>query len=842
MRIFRSLLQQPGYIVLTLLTLTLAVGANLVVFTIVNAIWIRPRPVHDPDRVVMVMGDTSSAGSSENMFFAELGLQRQVRDVAAFERVAGQVMTSGENAALAPRIVFDAVGHPVEALGVTWEYFGVLGLSIRGRDFTQDDDRFGAPPMAIISDRLWKSAFHAQPNVIGTIAPAAPVPVQIIGVAPPEFSGARLGEQADLWVPHNLVPLVSSVERTANGLPAISGNEISLLGLARLRQGITAIQAERLIAQHTQSTPFSSSLRVVPLAQIFGSPNHRTLIISEGRVLRLIAAAAGLVLVGGCATLMALVFVHYERRRSEFAVRLALGASAGRLCRRLAAELGWLIAAGSLTAGLVAKWGLAALPTLDTPAAINLARLNLQFDWRVLSAGVLATALTMSFAAVMPMRRFTARGIAAALVSTAATAPVTSLRLRQVMLAAHVTATVAVLTAAGLFVRTVEYGFSQGAGFDVDHTVFISGDLGSPYAFAALERNERPKRENMLEWIKSMEAKLADRYRPIIQHVRDAVIAQPGVQSLALGPPPIDPDSCRFHDQAQIFTTESRSHTLQICFAWGDPEYLHTLGLRQIAGRPLTAADARDPNLQQWAVLITSSLAGALWPSQSPLGRHFHWGSVDYEVVGVLEDFAFGSLRYDPRYVAFTAAKLESQLPGGRFRFAISTNDPDALKEPLRRTIASIAPNATRLSIKTGRELIEADLGRERLGAWFFTGFGLVATCLGIGSTFGIVAYLAESRRREFGIRAALGATPHRLVWMVATTGLLPVAIGTATGLLGATWLGKAAQSFLMGVPWFDPWSYAGAALIILVCAAVAGFVAAWRVKRIAPAEALRSE
>src|SRR5262249_41849495 len=248
---------------------------------------------------------------------------------------------------------------------------------------------------------------------------------------------------------------------------------------------------------------------------------------------------------------------------------------------------------------------------------------------------------------------------------------------------------------------------------------------------------------------------------PIIERVRNAVAAQPGVQSMALGAAPIDPDSCEFHDQAQVINTDARSQVLHICFAWGDPQYLDVLNLHVIAGRTLTAADVRDLTLTRTS-LITSSLAGALWPGESPVGRHFHWGSADYEVAGVLDDFAFGSLRFDPRYVVFTPAYRESLAAGGTLRLAVRTSDPASLVEPLRRTISAIAPHATSLSIKTSRELIAADLGRERLGAWFFSGFGLVTTCLGVGSVFGIVGYLAESRRREFGIRAALGATPHR--------------------------------------------------------------------------------
>jgi hypothetical protein len=189
----RSLRSARSFSALTLTTLILAVSANLIVFTIVNALWLRPRPVHDPDRVVMVMGDAMAGGSTESFFFAEFGLQTQVRDVtAAFELVAGQVMTSGSNAVLAPRVIFQAAARPLETIGVTSEYFRVLGLTIRGRDFEADDDRLGAAAVAVISDRLWRDAFDGRPDVIGRVVSATPVPIQVIGVAPPDFQGAGL--------------------------------------------------------------------------------------------------------------------------------------------------------------------------------------------------------------------------------------------------------------------------------------------------------------------------------------------------------------------------------------------------------------------------------------------------------------------------------------------------------------------------------------------------------------------------------------------------------------------------------------------------------------------------
>jgi ABC-type antimicrobial peptide transport system permease subunit len=196
-------------------------------------------------------------------------------------------------------------------------------------------------------------------------------------------------------------------------------------------------------------------------------------------------------------------------------------------------------------------------------------------------------------------------------------------------------------------------------------------------------------------------------------------------------------------------------------------------------------------------------------------------------------------MRFDPRNVILTVPD-DTLDTSGSLKLVVRAADPDSLIGPLWRTVMQVAPHARRLSIMTGSDLIAADMGRERLGAWFFSGFGLVAVILAVGGVFGMVAYLAESRRREFGIRAALGATTSRLARMAIAAGLIPVAVGTCLGLIAAVWLVKAAESFLMGVSWFSPMNYLTAGLMMLVSAALAGIAAAWRIRMIAPSEALR--
>jgi hypothetical protein len=272
------------------------------------------------------------------------------------------------------------------------------------------------------------------------------------------------------------------------------------------------------------------------------------------------------------------------------------------------------------------------------------------------------------------------------------------------------------------------------------------------------------------------------------------------------------------------------------------PEYSDALGLRIVAGRALTPADVRPYDRPAPAV-VSASLAASLWPNRSPLGQHVRFGysasAVEHEVVGVVEDFAFGSVRFDPPAALLRAS---AEPAGNSLALALRTRDPGVLKDPVRRLIEDVVPNAPRLTMMTGREIVAADLGRERLGAWFFSGFGLVALALGVGGVFGLIAYLAESRRRELGVRIALGATPADLLRLAVGSGLAPAALGAAAGLAGAAIVTKAAESFLIGIGRLDPISYAVAAALMLGSAGAAGLAAAWRVRRISPVEALRAE
>jgi predicted permease len=811
-----------GYALLTVTSLSLAVGATLAVFTVVNALWLKPVPFPEPDRLVMLV----RAGFSEGDGFTQVGLETSTQ-WTFFEAVAGQVSTSGDSAREAARLSLEATGREVETLGVTSRYFDVLGQAIRGRDFTRDDNRPGAEPVAIISDRLWSRAFGRRSDIIGALAAATPFPVRIVGVAPSGFEGARRGERTEAWVPAALAARFSAAAATARD----EGGGALLL--ARLQPGQTPEAARQQFLEQALATApvapgrsfdryreYLESVQVVRLADVFGTPSSPTIVINEGRAAGVVAGLAALVLVGSCATLMALVLVHYERRRREMSVRLALGASRLRLAAQLGTEFGWLAAAGTAGAIVVALAGLRVLPALSLPGGVDLGRLDLSLDWRVLGAAVGMTTLTLATGALVPLLRFTREDLAGEIVAVRSTTPASSQRLRQVLLAVHVSATIVVLVSAGLFVRAVVYGFTAGPGFDVDRTVSVRLRLAPIPRSPGVD----PGVQMAAVWEKT-------------QRIVDGLRALPGVDDVALGGMPIGLE--RMNDALTVKTVEAGGEQRQLAIGvlQGGPRLAAALGVPVLSGRALTPDDAVGRGGLAPA-LVTVSLARTLWPADDPIGQILAISDRYQQVVGVVQDFAYGSMNQPTAGVIVRVYERFGIGPS----FVVRTGRPEAMVEPIRRLVAGMVPDAHRIAIATGREVVGRDLGRQRLGAWFFSGFGLIALVLGAGGVFGLVAYLAESRRREFGVRVALGATPRDLVRRGVAAGLVPVGIGAVTGLVVAAIVGRLFVTALPGLSTLDPVTYASVALLMPACATGAGLSAAWRLRTVAPADALRAE
>jgi predicted permease len=794
-----------GYLSLATTVLSLAVGVNMLVLSIVNALWLRPVPVVEPERVVTILQSRSTVASLDSPFL-------KVFDGP----VAGQVVTTGFNEAFRPRIFFPQIGEPLEALGVSPRYFEVLGVPVRGRGFTPADELDGAEAVAILSDRLWNRAFGRRPDVIGAIVNATPRPLRIIGVAASGFEGARRGDRADLWVPvkvvRDLAPSARQIDRP------------TMMVFARLGPGQRMSELEQRYRElRTPPDGSQPAAEIAPtfarLTDVFGTSDSPSILIREGRTLAVVSGLALLVLGGGCATIASLALTHYERRRPELAVKASLGASPARLARELAGEASVLWLAGSSGAIVCGLLGARMLPALSLPGGINIGRLDLSADWRLCVLALCGTALTLAVASIGAVWSVMNGRLAGKMSAGSITVTAAAVRVRRRPLALQVCATTVVLVASGLFVRTVLYSFRVASGIDVDRTVFVS----------VQEKPLEGLETSFASGVDPLAAGLARRAQ-----LADVLLRLPSVRDVAGGTPPIGTAALTASTPLpHTFNIAGREVPALVGVMWGTPNLLSVLGVPLLAGRALDARDASTIN--PISAVITRSLAQRLWPTRDALGQVLVSAS-GYPrrslIVGIAEDFAFGTLSR-PIDGVLVIARGDSDFRVSNM--VLQTDDPRGVAA----AVPALLPGRV-VRVTTGREVIARDIAQQRLGAWAFSGFGLVALVLGIGGVFGLVAYLTHARQREFGIRMVLGATLPRLLQTAVTAALWPAVIGMIAGMLIGAAVSRVFAALLVGINGLDLWTYGSIGLMVLVPALLAALAAAWRLRRLTPAAALR--
>jgi hypothetical protein len=375
--------------------------------------------------------------------------------------------------------------------------------------------------------------------------------------------------------------------------------------------------------------------------------------------------------------------------------------------------------------------------------------------------------------------------------------------------------TLVVVCAAALFVQSVTIAAAAGPGFDADRTIF-----------ATVKTRHTISRD--LPRIQARIARDAVAGDDVVQRIA----AMAGVEAVAIGPPPLG------HAPEQSLIRRPRTGPPEPSVGWlpVGPGYLDALGVPLLAGRE----GIRDE------VVIAPGLARQRFGDDSPLGELLQFGQISYPVVGIA-DFAFGSIRLGRAPFALffggmTAAGTITRSSTGDLSLTIRATRPESLRAPLERLLSQAFPEAPVVEVTTGRDLVAADLGRERLSAWLFTGFGIVFLALAIEGVFGLVASLVATRRREFAVRIALGATRSDIARRALRGGLEPVAAGAAFGLIAAAIVSRAIQSYLLGVNPVEPLTYATVFAGILASAALAAAVGTRRVRHVSPIETLRTD
>ena len=797
----RSLLKTPGFTLAVVLTLSLGIGANTGIFSMINALLLRDLPqVTRPNELALIGRTADNQGFDTFSYPDYVDLRNQSRafqGVAAFTTVPVHVTGTG------------ATERARGAL-VSENYFAVLGTSpAHGRFFAPDDDQPGNPvQVVVLSAGLWQRAFGGRSDIIGQSIRLDNHPFEVIGIAPAGFQGINRGDQLDLFLPLAIQPIAMP----EFGSFITNRESVWLRLFGRLGPGASLARAKTELSgfavQLAASSPNRKGWGVTAAPTVGFDPFTQANIVS---FLRLLQGAVILVLAIACANVANLLLVRSAARRKELAIRASLGAGRGRILRQLLTESAVLAGLGGIGGLLLAYWGSDLLKTL--PALQLAGGVDLSPDGRVL-VFTLAIALAAGVLFGLLPAFYTARSdLSGELRQSAEIGRPRGTRLRGALVVTQVAVSLVLLVAAGLFVRTLRNAYAVDPGFATDVLV-AQLDLG-------LQGYDEPRGRRFYE-----------------QLLRDLEVL-PGVRSasLALNRPFGGGFDTRIDAQGALIDAEHRGYRTDRNSV--SPSYFETMGITILRGRGFTARDvATSPPV----AVINEAVAEQLWPGQEAVGKRFvrTWGGPPLEVIGVARDAKYRNL-FEQRRLTFYQP-LTQDYQAALVVHLRPTGDPMALAGPLQHAVRALDPDLPVYRIQPLAERLAGSLGQQRTAATLIGGFGALALLLAAIGLYGAIAYSATQRTREFGIRIALGAQTPDVLRQVLREGMMLGVLGLAIGLVGAVAITRVLRSQLFGVTPTDPLSFTVVSLLLLVVVVVASLVPAKRATRVDPMVALRSE
>jgi predicted permease len=799
----RLLRKTPVFTTAAIGTLALGIGANTTIFSLVQTMLLRPLPYQDPDRVVMVWEDRTAAGFPRNTPAPANYRDWRTRNTSFTDMAAAAFAFANLTGDGGPELV---IGRRVTA-----NFFSVLGVQpLVGRTFTAADDTMGQR-VVVISHALWQRRYSGDPGIVGrTISmtgqgsggAASDVKQEVIGVAPSSF--IFLSRDVDYWVPMQFSPEEA----------AVRGNHF-LQVVGRLKPGVTVETAnsdigaiaKRLSEEYPETNRDFSEAVVVPMReQVLGD--------TRVQVIALMTAAAAIVLIA-CANLASLLLARASVRRGEYAVRLSLGATRGRLARQVLIEAWCLSMAGGML-GL-------AIPVLATTLVERIVPIGLQAltvsltDWRLpafagalsIATGVLFSlgpALQSAHASTADVLQQHARGNTGA----------RSRAFRDGLVVVQVAATLVLLVAAGLMLRTLANLNAIDRGFDADNVLTMVVPLMPKYA----DPSKRPAF-----------------YDGIIAGVR----ALPGVRGVAFG------SALPFQSTGftRGFTIEGRPRQpgddLDVLFRIGTADYLQTLRVTLLEGRLL---DGRDAAIAPRAIVVNETFVRRYMPGQSALGRQVRFDPNEplFTIVGVVKDVLERGFQMGAKPgVYVTAAQGPRFFPTVNLMVRVD-NDPLGFAPAVQRIVRAVDPEQPIRLIRPMTEVIALTVGDRRQQTTLLVAFGALALLIAALGLYGLLAQTVSARGREFGIRMALGATWRNVMRMVMSRGIMLTGAGVGIGAVLAWSVTRAMDTLLYGVGAADPLTFALVAGLLAAVSAVACAIPAVRAARVDPMLVLREQ
>jgi predicted permease len=835
----RQLRQSPGFTLVTVLTLALGIGANTAIFTLVHAVLLQPLPVKNP-------GQLYRLGATEVNCCVIGGLQDvwDIYSYALYQHIRQQTPELEELAAFQgglPHVSVRRSGdnspaRPLHSEYVTGNYFTLFGISAAaGRLLNPADDHTGAAPAAVMSYRTWQDNYASDPSIVGSTFVINGSPFTVIGISQAGFFGDRLTENPpDFWMPISLEPVVSGATSFLDHpnihwlyvmgrlKPGASPAQVQSKVSVELQQWLNSDEGASTVGAHDRSDISKQKVLMIPAAG-----GVSTLADEAGKGLRLLMTVSGLVLLIACANIANLLLARGTARKSQTAVRLALGARRSRLIRQLLTESVLLAMIGGAVGLVVAFLGTRTILATAFRGS-EFIPINPDPSTPVLAFSFALSLVTGILFGVAPAWLNSRADPAEALhASGRSTSQRTSLPQKSlVVLQAAVS--LALVAIAILLVQSLRKLEHQSFGFQRDHRYIVH--IGRAFQGYSPE-------------------KLAGAYRELQQRMSSI----PGVITASYSLyTPLGGDNW----SSSVYFP-GRTHNPGEGASWlrVGPDYFPTIGTRLLRGRVIGEQDT--PTSPRVAV-VNQRFVQKYFKNEDPIGKRFGHNdpkhTADFEIVGVVEDTKYQDTR-GPAYATFFLPYLqhvEYSDPADAGGEAASqriasielhvSGNPENLESTVRRTLAELDPDMTVIRMTSFDEQVSEAFNQERLLARMTLLLAILALTLAAVGLYGVTAYGVERRTREIGIRVAVGADRADVVSMVLRGALRQVAIGLGLGILLALLGGYLIASQLFGVKGYDPLALGTAVVVLGVCALIAGVVPARRAAAIDPMQALRSE